>query len=202
MNLIETGKYIKQCRKSNNLTQSDLAEKLNISEKTISKWECGNGFPDTSLILPLCNILNISANELLSAKNLTTTDYKQCAENNLIQLKAEQEKSSKHLLTIEYALGYIALVSFIIMILMASFIEMQTYLRILLILVGIIEFSIALFFCVKIERDAGFYECQKCHHKYIPTYKAVLFSMHMGRTRFLKCPKCHKKSWNKKTINY
>ena len=199
MNLIETGKYIKECRKSKNLTQADLAEKLNISEKTISKWECGNGFPDTSLILPLCNTLGISANELLSAKTLTSGDYKQCAENNLLVLKSEQERSSKHLLNIEYVLGFISSISFMIMIFVASFIDMKTFVRIALISIGLIEFFISLFFCIKIEKDAGFYECQKCHHKYIPTYKAVLFSMHYGRTRYLKCPNCKQKSWNKKT---
>ena len=68
MDLKVIGEFIKQQRKAKGLTQVELAEKLLVSEKTISKWECGNGFPDTSLILPLCKELDISANELLSGK--------------------------------------------------------------------------------------------------------------------------------------
>lgn len=89
MNLIKTGKFIAEIRKSKKLTQVMLAEKLNVSEKTISKWECGNGFPDTSLILPLCEQLDISANELLSAKKLDEKNYKINAEENLVELNAK-----------------------------------------------------------------------------------------------------------------
>jgi Zn finger protein HypA/HybF involved in hydrogenase expression len=56
-------------------------------------------------------------------------------------------------------------------------------------------------FAILIEKDAGFYECEHCHYKYIPTWKAILWSPHMGRTRKMKCPKCGKKTWNKKTTN-
>ena len=78
MDLSVTGKFISERRKEKGLTQVKLAEKLNVSEKTISKWECGKGFPDTTLILPLCEILENSANELLSAKLLPTDkEYRQ-----------------------------------------------------------------------------------------------------------------------------
>ena len=70
MNLLNTGNLIQTKRKQINLTQLELSQKLNVSEKTISKWECGKGFPETSLILPLCKELNITANELLSGKLL------------------------------------------------------------------------------------------------------------------------------------
>ena len=76
MDLKRTGEFIKERRKAKNLTQADLAEKIYVSEKTISKWECGNGFPDTSLILPLCQALDINANELLSGKKLDEAEYK------------------------------------------------------------------------------------------------------------------------------
>ena len=87
MDLKLVGKFIAQKRKEKNLTQSALADLLFISEKTVSKWECGKGFPDTSLILPLCSALEISANELLSGKTLTEQEYKTSAEKNLIELK-------------------------------------------------------------------------------------------------------------------
>ena len=75
MDLMQIGKFIAERRKFKKLTQSELAKKMNISEKTVSKWECGYGFPDTSLILPLCNALDITANELLSGKLLSEGSY-------------------------------------------------------------------------------------------------------------------------------
>ena len=105
MNLLDTGKFIKEQRKQNNLTQAQLANKIMVSEKTISKWECGNGFPDTNLMLPLCQALNISANELLSGKKLNENEYKQEAENNLVLLNEQKIKTSKFIFTLEIVLG-------------------------------------------------------------------------------------------------
>lgn len=200
MDLIVTGKFIKQQRKEKGLTQLQLAEKLCVSEKTISKWECGNGFPDTSLILPLCKELGISANELLSGKKLTNEEYMAEAENNLLLLNSKQEKTTHFLLTLEYVLGYMSSIAFFVLIFVASFVNMATWLRILLIAVGFVNFIFGIHFCLVIEKDAGFYECQHCHSKYIPTYNQILWSMHIGRTRYMKCPKCKKKSWSKKVV--
>ena len=194
------GRFIKEQRKIKGMTQAELAEKICVSEKTISKWECGNGFPDTSLMLPLCKELGITANELLSGKKLTGDEYMRQAENNLVTLKTQQEQSHKLLLTIEYILGYMSSLTLIILVFVASYINMPTWLRIFLIVFGLIHTIFGIHFCIVIEKDAGFYECQHCHNKYIPTYKQVLFSMHYGRTRYMKCPKCHKKSWQKKVI--
>ncbi len=200
MDLKVIGEFIKQQRKAKGLTQVELAEKLLVSEKTISKWECGNGFPDTSLMLPLCKELDISANELLSGKRLTSEEYQKQAENNLITLKSQQEQSHKFLLTLESVLGYMSSITFIILIFVASFVNLPTWVRIILIVIGFIHIVIGIHFCLTIEKDAGYYECQHCHNKYIPTYKQVMFSMHRGRTRYMKCPKCQKKSWQKKVI--
>ena len=200
MDLKVIGEFIKTQRKAKKLTQIQLAEKLLVSEKTISKWECGNGFPDTSLILPLCKELDISANELLSGKKLTSEEYQIQAENNLLTLKSQQEQSHKFLLTLESVLGYMSSVTFIILIFVASFVNLPTWVRIILIVIGFIHIVIGIHFCLTIEKDAGYYECQHCHNKYIPTYKQVMFSMHHGRTRYMKCPKCQKKSWQKKVI--
>ena len=200
MNQERIGKFIAEQRKAKELTQVKLAELLNVSEKTISKWECGNGFPDTSLILPLCEALGITANELLSGRSLSNEEYKPSAEQNIIELQNLQEKSTKHLLTLEIVIGYMSTISFLLAIFAASFAVENLVWRIVLIASGCISFLIGLFFALKIEKDAGFYECANCHHKYIPTYKSVLWAPHMGRTRYMKCPHCGKKSWNKKTI--
>lgn len=126
MDLRVSGKFIAEQRKAKGLTQVKLAEILHVSEKTISKWECGNGFPDTTLMLPLCEALDISANELLSGRKLTNGEYKEQAEQNIVVLKMQQEQSSKFLLAIENVLGYMSSISFIILIFVASFSDLAT----------------------------------------------------------------------------
>lgn len=200
MDLRETGKFIKECRKQKKLTQAELAEKLYLSEKAISKWECGNGFPDSSVILPLCEVLGITANELLSAKRLKNEEYKSSAEENLILLQDKQEKTTRHLFALEYLVVCLASVSFIGFVLMSTFVEISVACKVILIVIGAINFIIGVGFAVGIEKSAGYYECACCHNKYIPLYKAVLFSLHIGRTRYLKCPHCHKRSWSKKVV--
>lgn len=202
MDLLKSGKFIQECRKAKNLTQVQLAQIIGVSEKTISKWECGNGFPDTSLMLPLCKALEITANELLSAKLLTSEkEYKDIAEQNLLQFKQIQEKNNKFLLTLEWVIGSLSVLFLLTCTMFAAILNIHEIWRILIILGGFIVCIIGVHFCLIIEKDAGYYECQCCKHKYIPTYKQVIFSMHMGRTRHMKCPKCQKRSWNKKTIN-
>ena len=201
MDLIQIGKFIAQKRKEKNLTQLELANKISVSEKTISKWECGNGLPDASLMLPLCNVLDISANELLSGKSLSENEYKESAEKNIVELKSRQEKSTKHLLTLEVVVGYMATFSYLFLLLCAIFAVENLIWQIIMIVFAVSILLVGVIFAVKIEQVAGFYECGHCHHKYIPTYKAVLLAMHIGRTRYLKCPKCNKRSWNKKVLN-
>ena len=201
MDLSVTGKFIKEQRKAKGLTQIELADKLNVSEKTISKWECGNGFPDTTLMLPLCEQLGITANELLSGKLLSSEEYKTQAESNLIMLKDKEEKHTKHLLSLEYIIGYMSTVVFITMALVASIVQMPLYLRIILIVFGLINFIGGVGVAIRVEQIAGYYECEHCHNKYIPSYKSVFLAMHFGRTRYLKCPKCNKRSWQKKVVN-
>ena len=202
MDLSKTGKFIAERRKEKGLTQVKLAEKLNVSEKTISKWECGNGFPDTTLILPLCEILEISSNELLSAKLLPTEkEYKEKAEQNLIELKKSQQSANKKMLNYEILIGYFCSVVTLILIFAASYIEMSTALRIILIVIAFANFIVGISFCLFIEKDAGFYECKHCGNKHVPKLSQVIWSMHMGRTRYMKCPKCEKRSWQKKRIS-
>ena len=86
MNQIKIGKFIAECRKDKNLTQEQLAEKLNTTNKSISKWENGNCLPDSSLYEPLCNILEITINELFAGKKIKDEDYKKVADENLMQM--------------------------------------------------------------------------------------------------------------------
>lgn len=91
MDQIKIGKFIASCRKGKNLTQKDLAEKLGITDRAISKWETGRGLPDSSIMLDLCNELGISVNELLSGEKLTIESYQENAEQNLVTMKKVDE---------------------------------------------------------------------------------------------------------------
>ena len=89
------GKFILEMRKQKGLTQKELAEKVGISDKTISKWECGNSMPDISYLEALCNSLEISVNELLSGQCLSEESYSEKAEENIMALMKENENNKK-----------------------------------------------------------------------------------------------------------
>ena len=91
MDQIKIGKFIAECRKTKNLTQLQLAEKLNITDRAISKWETGKGMPDSSIMLELCNELDISVNELLSGERIDMNNYNRKLDENLIKLQKQKE---------------------------------------------------------------------------------------------------------------
>ena len=201
MDQIKIGKFIAECRKKNNLTQMQLAEKLNITDRAISKWENGKAMPDSSIMLDLCNELKISVNELLSGEVIKMDVYNERLEQNLIDMAKQKEESDKRLLTIEIVIGVLISIVFFVLICTASFVKMEDWLRTTLIITGFLPFVIMIPLAIRIEQKAGYYECQKCHNKYIPTYSSVLFAMHINRTRYMKCPKCNQRSWQKKVIS-
>ena len=200
MDQIKIGKFIQEKRKEINLTQSDLAEKLNITDRAISKWENGNCMPDAATMPELCKLLNISINDLFSGEVVDMKDNEKRLEENLLEMAKLKEEKDKQLLALEYVIGFTASITFLILIFVASYVEMDTWLRVVLIVVGSIIFAFGVGNSVKIEQTAGYYECSKCHHKYVPTYQSVFWAQHMGRTRKLRCPKCSEKNWHKKVL--
>ena len=200
MDLQVIGNFIKEQRKNKKITQLELADKIGVSEKTISKWECGNGLPDASLMLPLCRELDITANELLSGKKLTNEEYREQAENNLLLLKSQHEKISRFMLTAEYIFAFVTTFYMLAILATVAYLNIADWLRILIIFLDIIPFAISLHFCMLIEKDVGYYECSNCNYKYIPELKKIYIAPHIGRTRYMECPKCGKKSWQKKVL--
>ncbi len=156
--------------------------------------------PDSSLMLDLCAELGVSVNELLCGEVIEMTNYNEKAEQQLLEMAKEKEQRDKELLHIEIFIGILVSLILLACVFTASFCQMDTVWRIVLIVAGFIPFVIGIGYAIKIEQIAGYYECRNCGHKYVPTYRQVLFSMHSGRTRYMKCPKCAKKSWNKKRI--
>ncbi len=99
MNQVEIGKFIAKCRKEKKLTQAQLAEKLNITDRAVSKWETGKSMPDSSIMLELCEILGITVNELLSGEKIDMESYEKKADENLIALKKKDKNNmTKHVI--------------------------------------------------------------------------------------------------------
>ena len=201
MDQMKIGRFIAECRKKSNLTQVQLAEKLGITDKAISKWERGIAMPDSSIMLDLCDILNISVNELLSGEKISMENYNKELENNLLEMIKQKEQADKRLLSLEVFIGITATVILFALVLLASFVPMADWVRVSIIVLGFIMFFACCFYALRIEQVAGYYVCKECGHKYVPTYKAVNMAPHIGRTRYMRCPKCSKKSWQKKALN-
>ena len=200
MDQIKTGQFIKTCRKEKNLTQREVAEKLNISEKTVSKWETGNGMPDVSLMLPLCKLLEISVNELLSGERLDEKQYIEKAERNMISLMDEKAQAKKKIIIAVLVL-IVTLVAGMTLILLSDQLETELWLRIFLSVLGTAIIGVGIGIACVLERDAGVYECKHCGERFVPTMKAYILAPHLPRSRRLKCPKCGKKSYCKKRLS-
>ena len=114
MNQEKIGKFIYECRKNKNLTQEQLAEKLGVTAKSISRWENGNTMPDYSLLKDLCNELDISINELLSGEEIKESEYMMKAEENFIYLKKKVDTTLKLLKFITYTCAGILIALFIL----------------------------------------------------------------------------------------
>ncbi len=201
MDQVKIGKFIAECRKKNNLTQMQLAEKLNITDRAISKWENGKAMPDSGIMLDLCNELKISVNELLSGEVIEMKNYDKKTEELLLDMQKQKEEADKRLLALEWVIGILSCIVLFIPIFIGAFLPMEDWQRIIIVLSGFIPGLVGIFFALRIEQIAGYYECRKCNHRYVPTYPDVLWAMHVGRTRYMKCPECNKYSWNKKVIS-
>ena len=203
MDQIKIGKFISERRKSQNLTQLQLAEKLGITDRAVSKWETGRSLPDASIMLKLCSILKITVNDLLNGEAVSMEKYNETTEKNLIEMVKQKEEADKRLLSTEIVIG-VTSTAFLFAMLAVGIvfmkIEKPIWTFIVPVAIGFIQFIICMSFALRIEQKAGYYECAKCGHRYVPSYKAVNLAMHMGRTRYMKCPECGQRSWQKKVI--
>lgn len=201
MDQIKIGKFIAECRRKQGLTQMQLAEKLGITDRAVSKWENGRSMPDSAIMLDLCMVLKITVTDLLNGEVVTMDNYKEKFEQNMLDMVKQKEESDKELLELEWIIGIFSIIILLGFTFLASFLDMQAWLRITLIAIGVILGLVGIGFALRIEQTAGYYMCRKCGHRHIPTYNNVLWAMHYGRTRYMKCPKCEKKSWQKKVIS-
>lgn len=201
MDQMKIGRFIAERRKMNGLTQAQLAEKLCITDRAVSKWENGKAMPDSSIMLELCDVLKINVTDLLNGEVVTMDDYNEKLEKSMLDMVKQKERADRQLLRLEIVVGVLCLTIMAVLVMITFLVQMEEWLRIVLILIGFIPLLVATPFMLRIEQTAGYYVCAKCGHKYVPKYSNVFWAMHMGRTRYMKCPHCNQRTWQKKILN-
>ena len=200
MNQIKIGEFISSQRRKNNLTQAALAEKLGITDRAVSKWERGKGLPDASLMLDLCEILGITVNELLNGEKISMENNNQKNKQLLLEMAKELEKKNKTIWSSMWVIMTVSITALIAGLFITAFLIPEGVWQLVTILSICVVFLLPCFYALKLEVSVGAYKCKNCGREIVPTYTQVLNAMHMGTTRYLKCPKCNKRTWCKKVI--
>ena len=200
MDQIKIGRFIAERRKQTSLTQMQLAEKLGITDKAVSKWERGVAMPDTSIMLELSGILGISVNELLCGEKIDMENNNQKNEQLFLDMAKELEKKNKTVWTSMWIIMGVSVMGLLGGLAVAAFLIPEGIWQLLTILGICVLFLIPCFYALKLEVSVGAYKCKNCGHEIVPTYKQALNAMHMGTTRYLKCPECGKRTWCKKVL--
>ncbi len=200
MDQIKIGKFITECRKKKNLTQAQLAEKLNITDRAISKWETGKTMPDSDIMLDLCDILEVSVNELLCGEKIDIEQKNEQLNELILQMAKNEERYHKRLRYSACVILAASLIALVCLITLISLLIPECGFQDFLIIVSIILFIIPCIIALKFEVETGYYECKKCQHMFVPNYKEITLLMQTPTKRLLKCPKCGKWTWCKKLI--
>lgn len=201
MDQLKIGKFIAECRKNVGLTQKQLAEKLGITDRAVSKWETGKALPDSSIMLELCRILGITVNDLLNGEVISMENNNQVNEQLLIEMSKEIERKNKTVWTSMWVIMGVSITGLLAGLAIAAFIIPEGIWQLVAIIGLCVVFLIPCFYALKLEVSVGAYKCKNCGYEIVPTYTQALNAMHMGTTRYLKCPECKKRSWCKKVLN-
>lgn len=204
MDQIKTGKFISSMRKEQGLTQKDLAEKLFISDKTVSKWETGRGLPEVSLMLPLCEILNINVNELLTGERIADESYKEKAEENMMNLIKSKRGRGKIIALMFMLMGMMLMPMIIVTVIYSWLDKNKIEYNDIAAVLGILTFVSVMLSVIAImfvDCSVGYYECSECGEKFTPSFGRYIASpFHRPTSRLMRCPKCHKKCWCTKNL--
>ena len=197
MDQIQIGRFIAACRKEKGMTQAQLAEKMSVSDRAVSKWETGKNMPDSSIMLDL---LGISVNDLLNGRRITMENYKETAEKTMLEMRAMKEQNDRMLLHMETLLCSVSVAFLLVMCVLAKYLPMQPWVQALLIAAGFVQLIPCVIISLRIEQTAGYYQCKACGEKWIPKYSQVFFAPHAGRSRKMTCPHCGKRVYHKKVL--
>ena len=191
MDIVKTGRFIAEVRKERGLTQRELADALCISDKTVSKWETGRGLPEVSLMLPLCGVLGINVNDLLTGERVTPSDYQKKAEENMMDLMQENAENRKRM-ALSVICGAITVVAVCALVIIASYLPMPAAARIALIVFAAAVAAAGIGAAAMLEVRAGHYECPHCGALFVPTMGGYVKGYHTLTRRRLRCPHCGK----------
>lgn len=210
MDQMKTGRFIAQCRKEKGLTQFQLGEKLGVTDRAVSKWERGLSLPDASIMQDLCDSLDITINELFTGERLEHMEnYNKKVEENLLEMKKREEAQNRQMLKLSVVIGAMSGALFLIGIISlakegrldGSFgFHRTTQPPTVEFVVAIIASLAGLFYAGEVERKAGYYKCEHCGHEQVVGTGTYFNAPHFGRTRYMKCPECGKRSWQKKVL--
>lgn len=198
MDQIKIGKFIAERRKEKKLTQMQLAEKLGITDRAVSKWETGKTMPDSSLMLELCNVLDITVNDLLNGEAVSAENYTKKMEERLLEVVAEREQTGKRFAWSTLFL-YICIAMLYLCVCILSQPELATEnvcFTVSCIAAAVILFSF--FIMLKVQQYIGYHRCGNCGHTYVPTVGRLLCSRATKKKfeRKIRCPKCGKRNWH------
>lgn len=185
------GKFIATERKTQGFTQRQLADQLGISDKTVSKWETGKGLPEVSLMIPLCETLHITVNDLLSGERVSESDYQKKAEDNMMDLIKENEENKKQMI-LSVICGTITIIAVCSLVIIASYMDLPTAVRILLIAGACLTAVAGIGAAAMLEIRAGYFECPYCKTLFVPTMGEYVKGYHTITKRRLTCPECGK----------
>ena len=199
MDQIRIGKFIAQCRKDKKMTQAQLAEKLDITDRAVSKWENGKAMPDSAIMLDLCDLLDITVNDLLSGEKVSSEDYSKKLEEKLVETINEKEMSDKLLVFLRNGILILTVLTSI----SVTFVTWNIYEWWVM---PFVLFWNLICFCmigigIALDRKAGYYKCENCGKTYIPTWKEWFWAWGPSYKRIrMKCRYCNQKTYHTKTL--
>ena len=188
------GKFIAQRRKAQGLTQIQWAEQLNITDRAVSKWETGKAMPDTSIMLELCDLLQISVNDILNGEIVSPESYSPKLEQRLLDVLAQKEATTKRLMR-QTLLSLVLIFLLYAVCLVTAYLTPIEYLWIsdILFLLALLCTALGTYISVS-SRTIGFFQCSACSHTYTPTAWATFFAWGGFNTIRIKCPHCQKRT--------
>ena len=183
------GRFIAERRKALGLTQRQLAERLAVSDKAVSKWETGRGLPDVLLMPPLCAVLGITVNDLLSGERVGEGDYRKKAEENMMELMRENAENRQRLAQ-SIACGGVTVVAVCALVALAAFLPLPALARVALLLLAMATAVVGIWAAATLDARAGWFECPHCKELFAPAMADYVKGLHTFTRRRLTCPHC------------
>ena len=193
MDQAKTGRFIAARRKELGLTQRQLAERLSISDKTVSKWECGGGLPEVGLMLPLCEAPGVSVNELLAGRRVEEEEYKEQAEANMMDLVRQNQENKKRMV-LSVICGSVTVVAVCALAVIASFLPLPAAARLAVLALALVTAAAGIGGAAVLDAGAGWYQCPGCGALFVPTMAEYVKGYHTLTRRKLTCPECGRRA--------